>query len=165
MTDAAAPRFACDNSLGGLARWLRAAGYEARWLRDRRGDDLLRAARAADEVLLTSDRHLFERRAVRLGEVRALHLPSERDTAAQLGRVLGGLGLGLREPRCMPCGGELRPVTMDEVRERIPPRTARWREEYWICARCDRLFWKGTHWERIEARLLSVVAAPGPDLR
>jgi uncharacterized protein len=153
VTDLAAPRFACDNSLGGLARWLRAAGYEARCLRDRRGDDLLREARAAGEVLLTSDHHLFERRAVRSGEVRAVHVPSEKDTAAQLGRVLGSLGLPLHEPRCMPCGGELRAVEKAAVRERIPPRTALWREEYWVCSQCDRLFWKGTHWERIQARL------------
>lgn len=25
------PRFACDAMLGGLARWLRAAGYDATW--------------------------------------------------------------------------------------------------------------------------------------
>jgi hypothetical protein len=153
VADTSSPRFGCDNSLGGLARWLRAAGYEARWLRDLRSDDLLRAARAAGEVLVTSDRHLFERRAVALGEVRAVHVPSERDTAGQLARVLRGLGLPLLEPRCMPCGGELRAVARDAVRERIPPRTALWRDEYWACARCGRLFWKGTHWERIEARL------------
>lgn len=27
----AEPRFACDAMLGGLARWLRAAGYDASW--------------------------------------------------------------------------------------------------------------------------------------
>jgi len=148
--------FACDASLGGLARWLRAAGYPVRWLRETRGDDLLRAVLPTGEALLTSDRHLFERRAVRLGEVRALHVPSLRDPLAQLARVMGQFELRLRQPRCMPCGGELRVVAKREVLERIPPRTARWREEYWICSSCDRLFWKGTHWERIETRLRSL---------
>ena len=25
-----------------------------------------------------------------------------------------------------------------------------WKDEYFVCAGCDRLFWRGTHWERIE---------------
>ena len=41
------------------------------------------------------------------------------------------------------------------VAERIPPRTARWKDEYFVCARCGRLFWEGTHWERIRERLRS----------
>jgi len=153
------PRFACDASLGGLVRWLRAAGYEARWLSDRRSDDLLRAARSLGEVLLTSDRHLFERRALKLGEVRGLHVPSLRDPAVQLARVLAVFELPLRTPRCMPCGGELTAVEKGAVRDRIPPRTARWRDEYWVCSRCGRLFWQGTHWERIEARLRAAAPA------
>jgi uncharacterized protein with PIN domain len=39
------------------------------------------------------------------------------------------------------------------VADRIPPRTAGWLDEYFVCTRCDRLFWHGTHWQRISARL------------
>jgi uncharacterized protein with PIN domain len=45
------------------------------------------------------------------------------------------------------------------VRPRIPPRTALWKDEYFVCAECDRLFWRGTHWERIERTLRQAVAA------
>jgi uncharacterized protein with PIN domain len=67
--------------------------------------------------------------------------------------VLRDLGLDLREPRCMACGGALVPTPKDVVAPRIPPRTARWKDEYFVCAGCDRLFWQGTHWERIERTL------------
>jgi uncharacterized protein with PIN domain len=53
----------------------------------------------------------------------------------------------------MACGGPLRPVAKDSVAERIPPRTARWKDDYFVCERCGRLFWPGTHWERIAARI------------
>jgi uncharacterized protein with PIN domain len=53
----------------------------------------------------------------------------------------------------MACGGRLTSVEKTAVRERIPPRTYPWRDEYYVCQRCDRLFWKGTHWRRIEAAL------------
>jgi uncharacterized protein with PIN domain len=53
----------------------------------------------------------------------------------------------------MSCGGELRPVDKAAVAARIPPRTARWLDDYFVCARCNQLFWRGTHWQRIQAKL------------
>ena len=53
----------------------------------------------------------------------------------------------------MACGGALLRATKEEVKERVPPRTFNWLEEYWRCERCDRVFWRGTHWRRIEERL------------
>jgi uncharacterized protein with PIN domain len=67
--------------------------------------------------------------------------------------VLRDLGLELRPPRCMACGGRLEPVEKAAVVERIPPRTARWKDTYFVCGGCGRLLWEGTHWERIVGRL------------
>jgi hypothetical protein len=75
------------------------------------------------------------------------------EPADQLAMVLRDLALPLRDPRCMACGGTLAAVTKDSVRERIPPRTARWKDDYFVCDGCGQLFWQGTHWERIAARL------------
>jgi uncharacterized protein with PIN domain len=166
---AGTPSFLCDESLGGLARWLRAGGYEAqvRHLRaeprslGRPGPDALLAEAAARAlVLLTSVDDLLDRRLVREGRVLALWVPTGLEPTTQLHLVLADLGLGLREPRCMACGGELEARAKEAVAERIPPRTARWKDDYWTCLCCGRLFWKGTHWERI-ARALSGAAGAG----
>lgn len=148
------PTFLCDASLGGLARWLRAAGYDAE-VTALAGDPLVRAAREAGRVLLTTDARLWDRRLIRDGVVEALWLPSGLDVVRQLGMVLRDLKLPLRDPRCMACGGRLDAVEKGDVAERIPPRTARWKDEYFVCGTCGRLMWQGTHWERIEARLRS----------
>ncbi|MCX5676358.1 MAG: hypothetical protein NTX87_15255 [Planctomycetota bacterium] len=58
-----------------------------------------------------------------------------------------------REPRCMACGGLLHPIPRESARPEAPPRTYAWCEEFYRCARCAKLFWRGTHWRRIEARL------------
>jgi uncharacterized protein with PIN domain len=154
-----APRFLCDASLGGLARWLRAAGYEARWLEGGRGDELLRQAHGSGEVLVTTDSRLIGRRAVSDGWVKALWVPSGMKRLEQLAMVLRDLGLRPRPPRCMACGGTMAPVEKAAVRERIPPRTALWKDSYCVCGRCGKLFWEGTHWERI-ARRLERLASP-----
>ena len=146
-------RFFCDSGLGGLARWLRAAGYDAAWQPYIADDDLLRQARAIPATVLTTDGMLMERRLLRDGIIPSFWLPPTLSIAEQLALVSREFGLTLRGPRCMSCGGELRAVPKEALRDRIPPRTYRWRDEYFVCARCDKLFWHGTHWQRIMGKL------------
>lgn len=150
--------FLCDGSLGGLARWLWAAGRSAEVARVR-GDRLIAEARGRGAVLLTSDASLFTRRAILDGSLRAVWVPTGRSLLEQLDWVRHAAPFPLGEPRCMACGGELVAAEKASVRDRIPPRTALWKDEYWTCASCGRLFWEGTHWQRIVARLREVQAA------
>jgi uncharacterized protein with PIN domain len=147
------PRLVCDGSLGALARWLRAAGYEAESRPGLGGDALVPEARRTAAVLLTSDRRVMERREIEDGRLPAVLVPSSLDRVEQLALVLRTLGLSLREPRCMHCGGALDRVDKEAVRGRIPPRTALWQDEYFVCGGCGQLFWRGTHWARIQDRL------------
>jgi hypothetical protein len=144
-------RFVCDGSLGGLTRWLRAAGYEVEWAQGKSGRQAIASAEATRAVVLTTDARLVAEAAREDDSL--LWVPSTLPPSDQLRLVLGDLGLEPREPRCMRCGGHLSVVAKDAVRDRIPPRTARWKDEYFLCDGCGRLFWRGTHWERIAARL------------
>jgi uncharacterized protein with PIN domain len=73
----------------------------------------------------------------------------------QFAYVRDALELPLKTARCMACGGRLSPVDKASVRERIPPRTYPWLDDYFLCQRCHRLFWEGTHWQRIKVTLKS----------
>jgi hypothetical protein len=157
--DEHAPSFLCDPSLGGLARWLRAAGYEATLAPDVAGHRLPDEALRRGLVLLTTEAEVLDRRIVADGSLVVAWVPSALTMAEQLHMAFLDLGLTLRDPRCMACGGTLVPTAKEAVRPRIPPRTALWKDEYFVCAGCDGLFWRGTHWERIEAALLRAVAA------
>jgi uncharacterized protein with PIN domain len=148
------PRFVCDGSLGGLARWLRALGYEA--VRVAGGGERARGeALRSGGVLLTSDVEVSNRRSP-AGSAPALHVPVDLAVVEQLGRVRQTYRLQPRAPRCMACGAALREVAKERVRERIPPRTARWKDDYFLCAGCGRLFWQGTHWQRISQVLATL---------
>jgi uncharacterized protein with PIN domain len=148
--------FWCDSGLGGLARWLRAAGYDALWHPELEDSDLLRKAQDSGRTVLTTDSGVMERRLIRDRIVPALWLPPTLSIPQQMEMVTGEFHLELREPRCMACGGELRRVDKQTVRERIPPRTWKWLDEYFLCQRCDHLFWRGTHWGRIRGELEKV---------
>lgn len=151
-------RFYCDAGLGGLARWLRGAGYEAFWESGIDDVELLRRAQETDTVVLTTDSMLMERRLLRDGVVPALWLPPTLTIPEQLAAVFREFNLELLEPRCMSCGGELRRGDKATLRDRIPPRTYRWLDAYFVCTRCHKLFWHGTHWLRIRKSLEQIAA-------
>ncbi len=147
----------CDAGLGGLARWLRAIGCEALWKQDITDADLVREARSLNAILITTDSLLLERRPITHGELRAIWVPPTLTVRQQLRLVQAELDLadGDTDSRCMHCGGELVEVDKGAVKERIPPRTYRWLNEFWECSSCHQLFWNGTHWRRIQEQLQS----------
>jgi uncharacterized protein with PIN domain len=147
------PTFLCDAGLGGLARWLRAAGYESLWQPDIGDAELLREAQRLRATVLTTDSLMMERGVLRDGIIPAFWLPPTLTMQEQLALVLREFRLTIRAARCMTCGGKLEPVEKELVRERIPPRTWHWVDEYFVCARCNQLFWHGTHWRRIRVQL------------
>jgi hypothetical protein len=153
--------FVCDAMLGGLSRWLRAAGYDAEFEHGIEDSALVARARETGRVLLSSDRGIFERTWVRDGHVRAIFVPRGLDKTAQLRFVLGALGLPLCAPRCMRCSGALARLAKEEAAGEAPARTYASVDDFFRCTRCGQLFWYGTHWERISRTLAE--AASGHD--
>jgi uncharacterized protein len=141
--------FACDAMLGGLARWLRAAGYDATSSDDIDDWDLIRLARREGRMLLTCDTGIFKIGIIRDGDVPALLIPHGLKKREQLRWVMDRLQLTPGEPRCMACGGELIEVAKESVKDIAPPRSYAWLERFFKCGRCGKLFWRGTHWEGI----------------
>jgi len=44
-------------------------------------------------------------------------------------------------------------IPKESARPEVPPRTFDWCDTYFRCERCAKVFWRGTHWRKIEARL------------
>lgn len=145
--------FVCDVGLGGLARWLRAAGYVSFW-REGAGDaELVEEARTKAAILLTTDSGILERRLLRKGIVLACWLSPGLTKLQQLEAVLLEFELPLLPSRCMECGGELKRVEKEQIEGIAPPKTYVWRNEFFVCQGCGKLLWHGTHWKRITQEL------------
>jgi len=151
------PRFLADCNVGRLARWLRALGYDASY-HARIGDsELVREAAAENRVLLTRDRDLTKRRVIQTGVVRAI-LIRDDDVIKQLRQVFAELGLELKEAltRCIECNSELESRVPATVSERVPPYVRRTQSRYSECPECGRIYWAGTHWQRMREVLLGL---------
>ena len=106
-------------------------------------------------MLLTSDGGFLERKLVREGSVGFLkipHLPLEE----QLSFVVERFALTRRQSRCMECNGELIVVPPGAVSGRVPPGLIPDHQEFFLCEGCGRIFWHGSHWDRISGRLSRV---------
>ena len=154
----AARRFLCDAMLGGLAKWLRAAGYDAYYARE--GTDtsdahLVRVAMEEGRFLLTSDRGFLERKPVRDGEVALLLVP-HTPVEEQLRLVAETFNLDRRPSRCQECNWELRVARPEDVAEVVALGAVRSQQTFFRCEGCGRVFWYGSHWARIGGRLKRV---------
>jgi len=155
------PRFVADVHLRKLARRLRLLGFDCLW--NPKWTDAQLAAISAREqrVLLTRDRALLMRAIVTHG----IYLHSD-DSEQQVRQVLERLDLyGAATPfaRCIECNGVLRPIEKQAAKDRIPPRTYRYIDEYYECTACGKVYWKGTHWPRLQ-RLIEQALAPEPHI-
>lgn len=153
-----APDFQCDAALGGLARWLRAAGYDARFWPGIEDDRLLEKMPGSPSILLTTDTLLAARGVIAGGAIAGMLVSIRLKRHEQFLEVARRLELPLGAPCCMACGGALVPVDKHAVADRIPPKTFPWLDDYYQCSRCSKLFWRGTHWRRIEQGLRDLAA-------
>lgn len=151
------PAFLCDAMLGGLARWLRAAGYSA-WFDVHAADgDLVRRALEQGRWLLTSDSGILERYAVSEGLVGCVFVPRGLTVLRQLAHVIAALKLPLRDCRCMDCDGELAETPLAEVVQHVPTKVKDVCTLFFRCRGCRKVYWRGTHWQSIRGRLRRAV--------
>ena len=134
--------------------------YDAREGTDISDDSLVRMAIGEGRVLLTSDTGFLECKPVTGEEVPPLMVP-HLALEDQLRLVVGSFDLVRRPSRCMTCNGELEMVRPEAVVERVPPGLIRAHQRFFRCRGCNRVFWYGSHWERIGARLERVFGARG----
>ncbi|MBI5864349.1 MAG: Mut7-C RNAse domain-containing protein [Planctomycetes bacterium] len=144
-------RVACDAMCGGVARWLRIFGVDASYSPDIDDGDLVRHALAEQRIVITSDRRLLERRPFADGRLRHVRLPVGLPLEQQVRYVIQVLGVVPDGPRCSACNGELAPRARADVADRVPARSLIWASEFYQCSRCGEVFWRGTHWRRINA--------------
>lgn len=138
--------------LGALARWLRVLDLDVVYDPALDDPELVDKAVAEGRTILTRDRRLTERRLAR----NHLLIRSD-DVDEQVRQVLTELGLR-PDParflgRCLRCNAPLESVDAETARARVPPWVARTYAEFRACPVCRRVYWRGTHVERMAKRM------------
>ncbi len=152
------PRFLCDEMLGRLCRYLRAAGYDTLFANTGNPDRaLLRQCHDEGRYFLTQDQLVREHKAAR--DI-ALILPQGDldDLAAALGARFQLDWLGRAFTRCLRDNTLLLPANAAAAAT-IPEDARRPGEPLTACPLCGRVYWQGSHYKRMRGRLAKWQAA------
>jgi uncharacterized protein with PIN domain len=142
------PRFVLDNHLGRLAAYLRMLGFDCLYQNSYEDDELAEIAQREERILLSRDRRLLMRKVINHGYcLRSL------DSLEQLSEVIQRFDLAKRIVpfhRCLRCNHPLEPVEKEAVLDRLEPLTKLYFDEFQICPACKQIYWKGSHFERMQ---------------
>ena len=142
------PRFVLDGHLGRLAAYLRMLGFDCLYRNDYEDQELAEILQREERILLTRDRRLLMRKAVVHG-----YCPRSLDSLTQLTEVIRCFALLKRIApfhRCLRCNHPLETVPKEAVFDRLEPLTRLYFDEFRICPSCQQIYWKGSHYERMQ---------------
>lgn len=154
------PRFVLDVHLGKLAAYLRLLGFDTTYHRQWQDPELARRSSDEQRILLTRDRQLLKR-----SQVTHAHLVRSLEPIEQCVEVVRRFDLaGMAAPftRCLRCNALLDSVEIEEVAGRVPAWVRAQSHTVTYCQACDRLYWRGTHFNRLERLARDVLEAAGP---
>lgn len=154
-----APRYerfclAVDRTLMRLGKWLRAMGFDTEVYEGIDDEANAHRARKEGRTLLTRVR------ISRFSDASSVVGISGDRLDDQLKEAFEKLDIRPEVielfSRCLACNRELVPARKEEVEAQIPDYVLRTQKEFKRCPGCGRVYWRGTHPERMKRRLSSL---------
>ncbi|MBF9254595.1 hypothetical protein I2I11_14920 [Pontibacter sp. 172403-2] len=141
-------KFVLDVHLGKLARLLRMLGFDTCYENHYADKTIARIAEQDNRMVLTRDVGLLKQKIIEWGHWLRSQQPGE-----QLAEVIHYYELaGKFRPfeRCMACNGKITQVSKAAILDKLPPKTKMYFNEFFQCLCCKRIYWKGSHYERMQ---------------
>ncbi len=141
------PRFIADVHLGSLVKYLRMLGIDVFYNNSFSHEEIIEASIKDNCTILTKDREILKNNRITHGYwVRNEHV------IEQVKEVIHRFDLqkSIREfARCLECNTILEPIEKEKIIGRIPDKVKESHNEFWYCSHCDKIYWKGTHYQKM----------------
>ena len=142
--------------MGKLVKWLRMMGYDSLFFDGSDDSHMVARALAEGRVILTRDTEIMKRRVINSGRLKAVMIDSE-EPERQIRQLINTLDLK-RQLRpftlCLECNQTLVQISREEVKDRVPPYVYKTQNQYLECPDCQRIYWRGTHWEAMLKKII-----------
>lgn len=149
------PRFVLDVHLGQLAVYLRMLGFDTLYRNDYEDAQLAYISSQEGRTLLTRDRGLLKRNIVTHGY--CLRATQPRQQLIEVLRRFDLFGSITPFLRCLHCNALLQTVDKAEISHHLPPKTGQYYDYFRRCPSCDRIYWQGSHFKRMQQFVESVL--------
>ena len=144
-------RFVVDVNVGKLALLLRMLGLDAEYSPKYSDKDILHFSREQKRIVLSKDTGLLECKQIVFGRhVRSVY---PDDQLIEIIKFFGIEGPFKFFTRCLRCNKKLAPVNKKDVLHRLEPKTKKYFDMFKICPQCRRIYWQGSHHEKMKIRL------------
>jgi uncharacterized protein len=148
-------KFILDQHLGRLAAYLRMMGFDTLYRNDYHDEELAQVSHDEQRVLLTRDVGLLKRSLVIYG-----YYVRDTNRHKQLVEITEHYQLldnAAPFKHCMKCNGLLERVEKAAVVDQLPDSTATYYNDFHRCASCQRIYWKGAHYQRMQALIDEII--------
>ena len=142
-------KFLCDRMLGTLAKWLRIFGFDTLFADSNIEDEkLLKLAKDEERILITRDKNLII--DARRENIKVIKIIST-DINDQLRQVLKNTKIDeiFFLSRCLLCNNLVEKISKKNVKKIVPDRVYESNKKFWYCKICDKIYWKGSHFENM----------------
>lgn len=147
-------QFIADVHLGKLARLLRLTGIDTLYSNSADDPEIVNTAVRENRAVLTRDVGLLKHGKLSYGHWLRSTYPDQ-----QLSDVIRYFDLSENLTplsRCMSCNGYLKRVDKAVVESELPPRVKENFEHFKQCENCGKVYWKGTHYEKLVAKVREI---------
>ncbi len=141
------PRFHADTMLGSLAKKLRLLGIDTTYIRDADDSELKYLVRSQSRILLTRNMCLSKNLGALAWLVTGDNTREEFLSIADRLRPFSDI----LEPfsRCLDCNDLVLSMQPSEADGKVPPFIYQSKKTFSHCPSCGKVFWEGTHSERM----------------
>ena len=149
------PKFVLDVHLGKLARYMRMVGLDTVYKNNFTDNELVEISLAEKRTILTKDRGILKRNAITHGYWIRNEAPEK-----QLKEVVERFDLKnkLKEfSRCLECNSTLTEIEKEKIINRLPPKVKDRQNNFFYCRECDKVYWKGSHYEKMKKMIDELV--------
>lgn len=142
-------KFLCDQMLGTLAKWLRIYGFDTFYANSEIDDDeLLRISKKENRILITRDKNLAIR--AKRKNIKTLEITST-DIDKQIKTTLEDKKVNIAKilSRCIICNTIVNQIKKENVKGKVPKRIFDSTNKFWFCPKCNKIYWKGSHYDNM----------------
>jgi uncharacterized protein with PIN domain len=145
-------KFIVDSMLGRLAKWIRILGYDTKYLREGTQFDLVRISLSENRIIITRNKRLSKKLTNKVILIHSEKLEEQLNELFLQIKLTDKNMLSL----CVECNYPLLEIEKEKIKNIVPQYVYDTNNKFYICQKCNKVFWPGTHVEHMKKIISSV---------